>query len=50
METIFWIFLIICTGFTTWVIIDKNISEKEYYKKSIEVKKLELELLNRKLL
>lgn len=48
MEAIFYIFLIICTGFISYHLWSKNQIEKEYLRKSIEVKKLEIELLTRK--
>lgn len=49
LKLAFWVCLIISIGIITWRTVQKNEIEKEYLRKSIEVKKLEIELLNKKL-
>lgn len=47
MEVIFYLFLMVCIGFVAYSIISKMNSEKEFYEKSIEKVKMEIELMER---
>lgn len=49
MTTLFYIFLMLCVGFVAYQYISKIQLEKEYLRKSIEVQKLQLKLLEKKL-